>query len=336
MNIDDLLSGKVNKREAELLWDIVSSGTKLRVRSLPIELDFAKDSSDRELMIFGFQDQIELNVSSSAGFEITVSSKDERTTLTMVRTSSEDARDLFVNFSDDLIRLMDNCQGLTILQCAAMLESRIRAWQQFMKKSSKVISNAIEIGLFGELSFMKAWLSRGGRPTRLLDIWNGPLHGARDFTFSEGYAVEVKTSLSTNPLKVRIDSISQLDISDYPYLKLAVIKLEEVEAGDNLNSLREEILILLGKKELQLEFESGLISYGYNPENPGRKLRSFRTEYIRLFEAESLPRITLGSIPGVVEAKYDIVIISNSGDVLQGIVECNPEEVFQKLTDLGK
>lgn len=322
-----------DESESVLLWNVVKKGTRLNVRTAPIKLQFRRTYEGHEAIDFIFNGEIELNLESSSGFEVEVEVDDGRTILRLTRVSGDDDAELFQAFSGDLIQLTDDCENLSQRECALALANRISSWQIFMKRNSRALSDEKEVGLFGELVVLKAWLEAGGSPERLHDVWTGPLHGARDFTFGEGHALEVKTSLVDNPLKVKIDSIMQLDMSDYPQLVLAAIKIVESEEAATLLKLHADICRLLKNRMLIADFESSLMAIGFNPNQPGRALRSFRTEYVRAFKAGTLPRIVPGTVPGVVSARYTIVLLDQDGCSAPGMEEVDFENYIRQVTE---
>jgi hypothetical protein len=89
---------------------------------------------------------------------------------------------------------------------------RIRAWQQFMSKSSGALSAEAELGLSGELVCLERLITAGLDAQAAVEGWRGPLDGLQDFEIGTG-AIEVKSTLSHDGFPVTIMSLEQLDDS---------------------------------------------------------------------------------------------------------------------------
>ncbi len=405
---------------------VIPSGGKMVMRNHPFKVTFWKNKQGLEHLSFLFSTKAEMSVLSTHGYEAEVHREDDETTeLILKRSEFDEDSGLFFTLVEDLICIGDSCADLSQQECAKAVERRIVAWHRFMKAEGKTLSPQKELGLFGELVILREWLRRGGLAsafstvwtgpvhgardftfpngeamevkTSLSDkalrvtidsleglasafstVWTGPVHGARDFTFPNGEAMEVKTSLSDKALRVTIDSLEQLSTADFPHLSLVTVQVQVDEEGISLIDLYEEICTLLKHSTLKLEFESLLVSLGFHPHNPGfdvrtfavGAMRSFKAEEIctllkhstlklefesllvslgfhphnpgfdvrtfavgamRSFKASSLPRLLLGQIPGIVKAKYDIVLV----DEEQALGDKICEEVFEdRLTYL--
>ena len=336
MSATDCVDVEGRDSEASLLWGAVTNGTRIVVRAKPVRMDFRRTQEGVEVIDFYFHGGIEVKLDPSSGFDIEVLKDDGNTVITMTRTSNGEGSSLFKALTEDLSELMDSCEGLSHSACAAAIAGRIDAWQTFMKKSTRSLSESKEIGLFGELVILMAWLQAGGRPELIMNVWQGPQHGARDFVFRDGHAIEVKTSLSDKPFKAQIESIVQLDTFDFPHLMVATVKLAEDEYGETLFDLRKSISRLLRQKGAIAEFESGLRAYGFMAEHPGRELRGFSLSYVRLFDANTLPRIVQGTIPGVISAKYGIYLLNEVDEPAPNVTELDFDGCMTKMADCMK
>lgn len=311
---------------------VIPSGGKMVMRNHPFKVTFWKNKQGLEHLSFLFSTKAEMSVLSTHGYEAEVHREDDETTeLILKRSEFDEDSGLFFTLVEDLICIGDSCADLSQQECAKAVERRIVAWHRFMKAEGKTLSPQKELGLFGELVILREWLRRGGLASAFSTVWTGPVHGARDFTFPNGEAMEVKTSLSDKALRVTIDSLEQLSTADFPHLSLVTVQVQVDEEGISLIDLYEEICTLLKHSTLKLEFESLLVSLGFHPHNPGFDVRTFAVGAMRSFKASSLPRLLLGQIPGIVKAKYDIVLV----DEEQALSDKICEEVFEdRLTYL--
>ncbi len=321
---------ELNDKSAAAVWNAITPGSEVDMCSSPCRIVFLRDSHGASSIVFVFHDQLNIKLSESTGFEVDLAIQDGSTTLTIKYLLQKEDEGLFYTFSGDLFQLAQSCEGLSQMDCAQAVVERISAWQAFMKTTSRGLSSQSELGLYGELLVLRRILESAGPLETLRGIWNGPLHGAHDFSLSNGRAIEVKTTLGDNPLRVKIDSIVQLDTSDCDRLLLVVVKLREEESGMNLEELRLSVRELLKSRTLQLDFDSLVLSLGYRSENPGRELRRFSEEYMTSYFAESLPRIVPGSIRGVVSARYEIQITDEQGGSDENYKQADLEQYLKE------
>lgn len=312
---DDFLTDE----SAARVWKGLSPKTWIVICESPVRLEFGCDAEGIPSICFGFkdsdaQDFFDSNVQESGGFYLDNESKINGGRSKIKYRMTETDPGLFYSFSSDLMRLAKGLGIVTQQECAKIIVGRIKAWQAFMKPSHVGLTPEAELGLFGELLILRKWLELGGVPDSLGGVWTGPMHGAHDFTFRNERAIEVKTTLNDKPLRVNIDSISQLDHSDPTKLILVVIKLRETEEGLTLKDLSGKVRALLKSAPLQMQFDSALLSLGYMVEHPGRELRRLSEEYLSAFVASSLPRIIRETVPGVVSVRYQIQLTNERGE----------------------
>ena len=82
----------------------------------------------------------------------------------------------------------------------SLMLARIRAWQEFMRKPrTDLLRPEEELGLFGELTFMREAIAGGAAVTDVVLAWNGPSRSLQDFQTAV-IGVEVKATLSVNRL----------------------------------------------------------------------------------------------------------------------------------------
>lgn len=303
---------KYNSNLIQSFWNGMQAGQERIVKSSPFVIEFCQGLMGGQIIRFKFKGSIALAAESSDGFDIEISHKKDDTILEVVRNQSDDDS-MFIVLSTDLVALSTLCTEFTQEECARAVVDRITAWQKFMKTAGRRLSDEKELGLFGELLILNQWLAHGGRPQQVNEVWSGPIRLSNDFVFKNGYGFEVKTSLNDAPLKVRIDNIGQLDTEKTPHLALVAVKVTEAIGGETLVTLVDQINERLILKSARLAFMSKLISTGFNPENPTRELRPFKVDFVRAFDATSVPRITPGSVPGVLAAQYDILLLGEDG-----------------------
>jgi len=189
--------------------------------------------------------------------------------------------------------------------------ARIRAWQHFMSQGADTtLGPEAEIGLFGELLFLRGILSEGLPPDLAIEGWVGPLDGVQDFLLGSG-AVEVKTTLASVGLSARIGSLEQLDDSIRQPLYLAAIRIRSDSSGISLAELIEETRIFLSEElAAQQMLNIKLIHAGYLDGGSENYRRTFVHVSTGVFRVEAgFPRLTRATVPArITTARYEIEI----------------------------
>ena len=239
-------------RRLKDLWADCPPGSWSLYDRKPLEIRLTKTPNGSPGIEFIFKTEPDVTPSSSNGFTCEVLAREDTHVVRIVRTNPV-LPGLFEAFALDLIELCRSLQGgaanaSDAVDCTPVIE-RIAAWQEFMRLRPEGLSKQAEIGLFGELSVLLDWLRAGGNPQKLADVWTGPLHGARDFCFDDTYALEVKSSVKITPFCATIESLEQLDTSEYPELRVAAVCLEEVDEETTLADRTEST------KDVALEAE---------------------------------------------------------------------------------
>lgn len=185
---------------------------------------------------------------------------------------------------------------------------RIRAWQEFMRKGATPLSAENEIGLVGELTLMEKMIEAGMAPEMAIRAWTGPFDGLRDYELGFG-AVEVKTTIASVGMVVKIGSLDQLDDTNCQPLFLAAVKYALTENGQTLSEKISAIRDRLGFDPVTLlEFNHRVLAAGYLLEHSDQYSRRFTLREISILEVgEEFPRLTHGNVSlGVISARYEI------------------------------
>lgn len=243
------------------------------------------------------------------GFEVSRADPlgDGKTWIALTRKESGSV-ELFAEMVGDVAGAMDAsaCDGE--VRVLRTLLSRVRSWQEFMRKGLQALSPEAEIGLIGELSFLNALLDAGLPAPLAVEAWVGPLNGVQDFKIGTG-AVEVKATISTQGFPAKIGSLEQLDDSLSRPLFLAGARLSLRDSGMNLPefalSAKEA---LKGDVEALGMFADRLLAAGYHEAHADRYPRRFTLEGTRVVEVgEGFPRIVPGTVPvGIRRVVYEI------------------------------
>ncbi|CAM4443231.1 PD-(D/E)XK motif protein [Shewanella livingstonensis] len=227
----------------------------------------------------------------------------------LIRTSSG-SLEIFLGMIRDIMNILIKKSELSQSNIFSLFIGRIRAWQEFMSRSQKTLSSEAEIGLYGELVFLKYLLLNGVEPLSALKAWFGPSGGLQDFIFEYG-AIEVKSTLAEKGFPAKILSLEQLDDSIINPLYFGAVRLNIQTGGVSLPKLVEIISeILFSQPSLQEELLSRLLIAGYHESHQESYTRCFVVKEIRIVLVDSnFPRLIPANVPtGVKFAKYEIDI----------------------------
>lgn len=267
---------------------------------------------NEEVLLAGFSSaKVSANEKLPEGFGFEISRADPRrdgqTWLALTRRRSG-STELFAGMVGDVAGAMDAVRDQGEERILRTFLSRVRSWQEFMRKGGQALSPEAELGLVGELSFLGTLLKSGVPAQLAVEAWVGALDGVQDFELGTG-AVEVKATLSSQGFPAKIGSIGQLDDSLRKPLFVTGIRLAQREPGMNLPEFAASIHEALdGDHEAVRMFGDRLLAAGYHEAHIQHYSRRFVLEEMRIIEVkDGFPRIILGNIPeGILRASYEI------------------------------
>lgn len=269
--------------------------------ALVIETATASLPSDIELpQSIGFRIAITpLSAGRDGKVRITVESQDKRFS------------DIFPVLIQDAYEYMIEAENETELIRRTV--SRLHHWQVFLKNHKKSrLSESAQIGLWGELWFLKSRLLQYLGMDSAVNSWLGPEGKNQDFEF-EGIAVEVKTTSANPHERLYISNVRQLEPAGLDRLYLYHIALAvHHESGMSLPDIIRRLREFIKQSPLSLErFNEKLFKLGYLDSEASWYSR---TGYHVLSQNaylvhEGFPRISLESIPqGVGDVKFSLVL----------------------------
>ena len=232
---------------------------------------------------------------------------DGKTWLAITRKESGKV-DFFTLMVCDIVGALDKEASHEVPRFQKIFLSRVRSWQEFMRKGAQALGAEAEIGLVGELFFLRSFIRMGASSLMIVESWVGPLDGVQDFEIGTG-AVEVKATISSAGFLARIGSLEQLDDSLRQPLFLAGVQLNQLETGMNLPEFVESVRqVLNDDAEAERIFSDKLIAGGYHDAHADRYSRRFTMASTRVLEVvDGFPRITHGTVPiEIKRAIYDI------------------------------
>lgn len=232
---------------------------------------------------------------------------DGKTWLALTRRESGNV-DLFAIMVCDIVGAMDKEASNEVPRLLRIFLSRVRSWQEFMRKGAQTLGAEEEIGLVGELFFLQSFIKMGAPPLTIVESWVGPLDGVQDFEIGTG-AVEIKATISSAGFLARIGSLEQLDDSLRQPLFLAGVQFTQAETGLNLPEFVDAAYqVINSDAEAERIFSERLFAAGYLDAHANRYSRRFTMASTRVLEVVGgFPRITHGTVPiGIKRVIYDI------------------------------
>lgn len=217
-------------------------------------------------------------------------------------------------------------------ECTGKIVELLTKWKRFFQSERPVVmSDELQEGLFGELTFLEKAISAFG--TRAVVNWTGGERETHDFYFGMN-AVEIKATAKKEPYTVHISSEYQMDDNDVPgrlFLyavalrksKTSGIRLPHIIAG-----LRE---LLQPDYSLKEKFDEKVFKYGYVDGVEDEYTTGFHVRDILSFRVqEGFPRITRSMYgKGISKVEYEIAL----GQC--GAYECSETELLAELVRGG-
>lgn len=180
----------------------------------------------------------------------------------------------------------------------------------FEKNNSKKLTLSEQIGLIGELNFIKETLSKHMKLDEAVLCWQGPRDHDQDFVYSK-FLFELKTKLASSKQVVKISSIEQLNKkkSDL-FLVINTLSPTNNVRGISLDKMVKELLNLLDKNNFARDFFLGnLVLLGYDFEE-NKYNKKFIFNDLSVYEVlDDFPKITSNILkPAIIRASYEIDI----------------------------
>ncbi len=193
------------------------------------------------------------------------------------------------------------------------LLNRLVKWETlFQSASQQGLSVEQQHGLFGELFFLRQFISNSDDIFNCVNSWFGPSCAVQDFQFGN-WAVEVKTTHGNNHQKLNISSERQLDNSLLSFLVLYHLSLDiRANHGESLNEIVNSVKTLVSSDANCLNaFNIKLFEVGYFDihihlyENTGYQVRDEAIYHV----TGNFPRIMESSLAkGVGDVRYSVIV----------------------------
>lgn len=212
---------------------------------------------------------------------------------------------IFFKFCDDLVEstrtISDESIGM------ALVCKRYNLWKRlFYKLNKPVLSENKQMGLIGELLFLKDDMLKAHQSHEAISSWSGCDKTHKDFSFGEEW-YEIKSSAS-NKLTIQISSIEQLDSDASGTLVVYEFeKMSEEYSGLTLNTVVNDVLTIVDEEDEELLLDK-LKSAGYEVSEEYDKC-CFRNVSKHYYDVnKGFPKISAKDLPpSIVEVKYEIL-----------------------------
>ncbi|MEX2670889.1 MAG: PD-(D/E)XK motif protein [Phycisphaeraceae bacterium] len=251
----------------------------------------------------------DVDLPQSSGFTVSIDPlpNDSDMRLVLLQAESEQYHEVFERLAEDVrneIRTAES-EGRLI----NIFVARLRRWQLFLSRRRDArLSRFEQIGLWGEIWFLRSHLI----PTLGIDsavhAWRGPDGANHDFEFS-GKAVEVKTSSANPEGRVHIANVLQLVDTglDALYLRYISVSIHQ-GAGTALPDLILRLRQKLGASSTaRQQFEGKLFDAGYldSEDDHYRRMGIAVLSETTYLIADGFPRLLPSDLPpGVGDVKY--------------------------------
>ncbi|WP_158608883.1 PD-(D/E)XK motif protein [Paenimyroides viscosum] len=295
-------SGLLYKRySAEVMPDVfiaIKAPEKLRCIAFRISATFSFDEN-------------QWNKLKDIKIETLPDERDRSKKFLLILLLNKQHKDIFSTLCEDLIfGVSDVSTEQTLVE---KLLERLAKWQSLFEKVGKQgLSDEAQRGLYGEIYFLRFFLTNNSDKNYCIKSWLGPEKSIQDFQYSN-WAVEVKTTHGNNHQKIHITSERQLDDSIIEKIFLFHLSLDvRVGNGESLNILIDEVSELLNDNTMASNlFKLKLLESGYyDIHKPLYDERGYTIRQENIYRVTgNFPRITENQIPiGVGDVRYSIVL----------------------------
>jgi uncharacterized protein YbaR (Trm112 family) len=193
----------------------------------------------------------------------------------------------------------------------ATISNRLEAWKHFFEeRGGEFLSRQEQLGLFGELWFLRAHLIPSLGAEKAIQAWTGPSGQNHDFKVGR-IAFEVKSTAVKQHHKFCISNERQLDTTGFSDLRLVSLSFETVGGGESLPSIVVQISDLLGdQQKVSDQFHAKMLQAGYTRFHDQHYQQCYAHRQTRVFDVrEGFPRLLERDLPnGVGDITYTIML----------------------------
>ena len=200
--------------------------------------------------------------------------------------------DIFILLINDIIEELQVV--LTEQEAINAIHIKINEWRRlFERLSTEGLNSEQQVGLYGELFFIKRLMESDINHDAIIQSWLGTSGSNHDFSFGK-ISIEIKTTRANYPT-LKITNELQLDILGLDHLFVVLLAVDVREAlTDTLTSIIADIQYYLANNRSILNlFNQKLQEVGYfkDHEDQYKKTSYHLRDYIIYKVTEGFPRI---------------------------------------------
>ena len=281
------------KNESGLRLGVITPGN---VRELLIQIDENDDYSFNPPKWVGMRFDI-----------ITLGVPDEGTRHISLYLEDPEHERVFTMVCSDIAKTLSQMDfpSHRTLELKAILDQ----WTRFFKIfGPDGLSPEAQRGLYGELTWLELLLETDMDMSVLVESWQGFKRAYYDFELN-GRVVEVKTTMTKEPRRVRISNERQLDDRGLDSLHLYILTLQKFETGgETLPELVDKIRETLKHNAMASAFDRSLKRSGYFDFHANNYTSGYTRKKQEIFQViNGFPRI-IDFSAGVGDISYSITI----------------------------
>lgn len=288
-------------------WENLTRLTKYRVKDVNVHLAFwIVDGKNRVgLMIQGNESSFtEDHLITLKGIDVILDTTSAPNKLILLLNSRDDL-EIFEVLCRDLISVLATNE--TDADMISKVALRLLRWKKLLQQDTiNNFSLQKQMGLFGELIFLKEVLREHIGLENSIRFWGGPKFEKQDFILQSS-AIEIKTYKTSSEKIIEISSKEQL-YTPKENLYLTVYALSENPNGYTVKDLVDDMFIDISDLTIRDIFLDKIEDYGYIPEIIKEPLIPFIVDQRSFYKVEKeFPRIIPSDISlGIKKIKYSI------------------------------
>ena len=288
-------------------WENLTRLTKYRVKDVHVHLaHWIVDGKGRVgLMIQGNESSFaEEHLITLKGIDVILDTTSAPNKLILLLNNREDI-EIFLVLCNDLISVLASYE--VDEDMIAKVALRLLRWKKLLQQETlNRFSLQKQMGLFGELIFIKEVLKESIGLEDSIRFWAGPKFEKQDFIL-ESSAIEIKTYKTAGENIIEISSKEQL-YTPKENLYLVVYALSEHYNGQSVKDLVDDILNEISDLTIQDTFINNVEDYGYIRELIKEPLVTFNIDQRSFYKVErEFPRIIPSEVSmGIKRIKYSI------------------------------
>ena len=208
---------------------------------------------------------------------------------------------------EDLRSTVEKLSSISL--CLPQVLLVLAKWKRFFQSEKDLImSDEMQAGLYGELTFLRWGLNRIGH--QIVSGWAGGNAETHDYYILQ-HGIEVKSTTKKEPYRAVISSEYQLDEQDVPgrlFLQFYALRKSK-SAGESLPQIVQNIRSLLANDPTAAQaFNAKLNQYGYFDEVASLYTTGFHVRDSYSFEVRpGFPRIIRNMYPtGISKITYEL------------------------------